>query len=117
MCVFVCIHSGLEDSIAAFRATHQASAQSWGRGSKKLLILIPVNANISHKLGDEDNNIHFYDNLPNNEIDRAGVRGRVYKHSVYRVVDEDGKVGEKSLNRLITDLYYSKFNTWYWITT
>ncbi|XP_053180347.1 stimulator of interferon genes protein [Scomber japonicus] len=81
----------LEDSIAAFRATHQASAQSWGRGSKKLLILIPVNANISHKLGDEDNNIHFYDNLPNNEIDRAGVRGRVYKHSVYRVVDEDGK--------------------------
>lgn len=93
-CVFcVCVHLGLEDSITAFQATHQASTQAWGRGSKKLLILIPVNANISHKLEDEDDRIHFYDNLPNNEIDRAGVRGRVYKHSVYRVLDENGKVG------------------------
>nr|ARO92215.1 stimulator of interferon gene variant 2 [Larimichthys crocea] len=80
----------LEDSITAFRATHQSST-FWGRGNRKLLILIPLNANISHKLEDEDDSIHFYDNLPNNEIDRAGVRGRVYKHSVYRVQDEDGK--------------------------
>ncbi|XP_044218728.1 stimulator of interferon genes protein [Thunnus albacares] len=84
----------LEDSITAFQATHQASCPYWGRGSRKLLILIPLNANISHKLEDEDDNIHFYDNLPNNEIDRAGVRGRVYKHSVYRVVDEHGKAHE-----------------------
>lgn len=84
----------LEDSIAAFRATHQYSATSWGRGSKKLLILIPVNANIAHKMEDEDDNIRFYDNLPNNEIDRAGVRGRVYKHSVYRILDENGKAHE-----------------------
>lgn len=88
----ICVHSGLEDSITAFRATHQSST-FWGRGNRKLLILIPLNANISHKLEDEDDSIHFYDNLPNNEIDRAGVRGRVYKHSVYRVQDEDGKVG------------------------
>lgn len=81
----------LENSIAAFRSTHQASCTSWGRGSRKLLILIPLNANISHKLEDEDDNIRFYDNLPNNEIDRAGVRGRVYKHSVYRVQDEHGR--------------------------
>ncbi|KAE8286234.1 Stimulator of interferon genes protein [Larimichthys crocea] len=80
----------LEDSITAFRATHQSST-FWGRGNRKLLILIPLNANISHKLEDEDDSIHFYDNLPNNEIDRAGVRGRVYKHRVYRVQDEDGK--------------------------
>ncbi|CAJ1058334.1 stimulator of interferon genes protein [Xyrichtys novacula] len=83
----------LENSIAAFRATHQASS-TWGCGSKKLLILVPLNANISHKLEDEDSNISFYDNLPNTEIDRAGVRGRVYKHSVYRVKDEQGKVRE-----------------------
>ncbi|XP_037635854.1 stimulator of interferon genes protein [Sebastes umbrosus] len=81
----------LKDSIAAFRATHQASSSFSGRGSRKLLILIPLNANISHKLEDGDDNIHFYDNLPNNEIDRAGVRGRVYKHSVYRVLGEHGK--------------------------
>uniref|UniRef100_A0A3P8SIZ7 Stimulator of interferon genes protein n=1 Tax=Amphiprion percula TaxID=161767 RepID=A0A3P8SIZ7_AMPPE len=81
----------LENSISVFRATHQHSSSSWGRGSRKLLILIPLNANISHKLEEEDDNIRFYDNLPNNEIDRAGVRGRVYKHSVYRVLDENGK--------------------------
>lgn len=86
-------HSGLEGSIGVFRSTHQASSPFWGHGSRKLLILVPLNANISHKLEDEDDNIHFYDNLPNNEIDRAGVRGWVYKHSIYRVQDENGKVG------------------------
>ncbi|XP_076747086.1 stimulator of interferon genes protein [Maylandia zebra] len=84
----------LEQSIAGFCATHQLNNTSWGRGSRKLLILIPLNANISHKLEDEDENIQFYDNLPNNEIDRAGVRGRVYKHSVYRIMDENRKVHE-----------------------
>ncbi|XP_071783273.1 stimulator of interferon genes protein [Centroberyx gerrardi] len=83
----------LEDSIAAFRATHQAGPFK-GRGSRKLLILVPLNANIAHKLEDEDNNIRFHDNLPNTEIDRAGVRGRVYKHSVYSVLDEQGKAHE-----------------------
>ncbi|KAF0039655.1 hypothetical protein F2P81_007890 [Scophthalmus maximus] len=68
-----------------------ASSPRWGRGSRKLLILIPLDSKVSHKIEDEDDNIHFYDNLPNNEIDRAGVRGRVYKHSVYRVRGEHGK--------------------------
>ncbi|XP_041800068.1 stimulator of interferon genes protein [Chelmon rostratus] len=81
----------LEDSITAFCATHQSCSPFWSRGSRRLLILIPINANISHKLENEDSNIRFYDNLPNNEIDRAGVRGRVYKHSVYIVLDEHGK--------------------------
>ena len=89
----MCVHSDLEDSIAKFRSTHQSSRGSWGRGSRKLIILVPLNANVSHKLEDEDDNIRFYDNLPNNEIDRAGVRGRVYKHSVYRIQEENGKVG------------------------
>ncbi|XP_069027072.1 stimulator of interferon genes protein isoform X1 [Embiotoca jacksoni] len=81
----------LEASIAAFCATHQSSSPVWGRGSRKLLILIPLNANIAHKLEDEDDNIHFYDNLPNVQIDRAGVRGRVFRHSVYSVLDENKK--------------------------
>uniref|UniRef100_A0A8C3ADL3 Stimulator of interferon response cGAMP interactor 1 n=1 Tax=Cyclopterus lumpus TaxID=8103 RepID=A0A8C3ADL3_CYCLU len=84
-----CCRVSLEDSITAFCDTHKAFL---GRGSRKLLILIPVNANISHKMEEEDDNIHFYDNLPNNEINRAGIRGRVYKHSVYRVLDEHEKV-------------------------
>ncbi|KAM7418112.1 hypothetical protein PAMA_017652 [Pampus argenteus] len=94
----------LEDSIATFRAMHQASGPFWGRGSRRLLILIPLNANISHKLEDEDDNINFYDNLPNNEIDRAGVRGRVYKHSVYRVLDEHGKQAHECVVEYATPL-------------
>ncbi|KAM4732500.1 stimulator of interferon genes protein [Anableps anableps] len=79
----------LEKSINSFCDSHRDNF--WGCGSKKLLILIPLNANISHRLEDEDNHIQFCDSLPNSEIDRAGVRGRVYKHSVYRVMDERGK--------------------------
>ncbi|XP_014895962.1 stimulator of interferon genes protein [Poecilia latipinna] len=79
----------LEKSIDSFRDSHRDSF--WGRGSQKLLILIPLNANISHKLEDEDSYIQFYDSLPNTELHRAGVRDRVYKHSVYRVKDERGK--------------------------
>ncbi|XP_054890254.1 stimulator of interferon genes protein [Poeciliopsis prolifica] len=79
----------LKTSIDSFRGSHRDSL--WGPGSQKLLILIPLNANISHKLEDEDSHIEFYKSLPNTELDRAGVRGRVYKHSVYRVKDERGK--------------------------
>ena len=53
---------------------------------------MPLTANIAQKLEDEDTNIQYYDNLPNIQLDRAGVRGRVYKHSVYSVLDENGKV-------------------------
>ncbi|XP_030000991.1 stimulator of interferon genes protein [Sphaeramia orbicularis] len=84
----------LESSIETFCATHRSTQLFGGRGSRKLLILMPLNAKISHKLEEEDDRIRFYDNLPNNEIDRAGVRGRVYKHSVYRVMDEHKKVHE-----------------------
>ncbi|XP_043983381.1 stimulator of interferon genes protein isoform X1 [Gambusia affinis] len=79
----------LKKSIDSFCGSHRDSF--WARGCQKLLILIPLNANISHKLEDEDGNIQFYDSLPNSELDRAGVRGRVYKHSVYRVKDQRGK--------------------------
>uniref|UniRef100_A0A8C6S5M1 Stimulator of interferon genes protein n=1 Tax=Neogobius melanostomus TaxID=47308 RepID=A0A8C6S5M1_9GOBI len=80
----------LESSISAFCKSHHGSAPLWSRGSKRLLILIPVNANISHKLEDEDERVQFYDSLPNSQLDRGGVRGRVYKHSVYRVLDHKG---------------------------
>ncbi|MED6255826.1 hypothetical protein ATANTOWER_015554, partial [Ataeniobius toweri] len=83
----------LGKSFDTFHASHHESFRV--RGSQKLLILIPLNANISHRLEDEDNYIKFYDSLPNSELDRAGVQGRVYKHSVYRVQDERGKVGEQ----------------------
>ncbi|XP_033830096.1 stimulator of interferon genes protein [Periophthalmus magnuspinnatus] len=81
----------LEEAISAFCASHQSSASLWSRGSKRLFILIPINANISHKLENEDERVHFYDSLPNSQLDRGGVRGRVYKHSVYRVFNHKGQ--------------------------
>lgn len=107
MCVFllkctciplcVCVSLvGLEGSITAFRASHNAGPFET-RGSRKLLILLPLNANITHTLEDEDTNIHFHDNLPDTEIDRAGVRGRVYKHSVYSLLDENRQGGRDYL--------------------
>ncbi|KAJ8014851.1 hypothetical protein DPEC_G00020070 [Dallia pectoralis] len=81
----------LEDSIAEFYSKNPADPFGT-KGFRKLIILIPVNANITHRLEDADSNIRFYDNLPNTEIDRAGVRGRVYKHSIYHVWDKNGQV-------------------------
>ncbi|KAF6715306.1 Stimulator of interferon genes protein [Oryzias melastigma] len=45
---------------------------------------------MSHQLKDEDERLQFYDNLPNYEMNMGGVQGRVYKHSVYKVLDENG---------------------------
>ncbi|XP_020773528.2 stimulator of interferon genes protein isoform X2 [Boleophthalmus pectinirostris] len=81
----------LEDAISAFCASHQSTAHLWSRGSKRLFILIPINANISHKLEDEDERVQFCESLPNSQLDRGGVRGRVYKHSVYKVYNHKGQ--------------------------
>ncbi|KAM6953351.1 stimulator of interferon genes protein [Aplochiton taeniatus] len=80
----------LEVSIPAFRALHMDGPFKT-RGSRKLLLLLPLNANVASKLEDVDTNIRFYKNLPDQWIDRAGVKGRVYKQSVYRVLDDKGQ--------------------------
>ncbi|KAM9850125.1 LOW QUALITY PROTEIN: stimulator of interferon genes protein [Aulostomus maculatus] len=103
---YLCVSPpGLEDSIAVFQVSHQVSCSSFGRGSRKLLILVPLNSNISHKLEDEDDKILFYDNLPNNEMDRAGVKGRAYKHGVYRA-DEHGRAHECVVEYAAASLFH-----------
>ncbi|XP_028315520.1 stimulator of interferon genes protein [Gouania willdenowi] len=82
----------LDDNITTFCAQDKNNSSFLSRGSRKLLILVPLNANTSHKFEDEDNNISFYGNLPKVEINRAGVRQRVFKHSVYKVKDEHNRV-------------------------
>ncbi|XP_030622616.1 stimulator of interferon genes protein [Chanos chanos] len=57
--------------------------------SPRLYILLPLNAAVSAKLEEEDNLVSFHKNLPQLERDRAGVRSRVYKHSVYKVIDNN----------------------------
>ncbi|XP_062856690.1 stimulator of interferon genes protein isoform X2 [Trichomycterus rosablanca] len=55
--------------------------------SYRLHILLPLNAAVRSKLEEEDKNVCFLDNLPELMIDRAGVRKRVYKHSIYKIID------------------------------
>lgn len=77
----------LGSSIEEFCSSHSSIARLWSRGSQRLLLLIPVNAHIPHKLEEEDDRIKFCDSLPNAQLDRGGIKGRVYKHSVYTVQD------------------------------
>nr|XP_033783115.1 stimulator of interferon genes protein [Geotrypetes seraphini] len=58
----------------------------------KLHILIPLSCRIHSNLSEVDSNIQFVKELPLLQIDRAGVKGRVYKNSMYRIVDEDGRL-------------------------
>lgn len=88
--------------LPTFRSSHLDDPFR-ARGFKKLLILIPLNANIAHKLEDEDTNIRFYDNLSNQKIDRGGVKGRVYKHSIYTVLDDMGQ-GQECVMEYATPL-------------
>ncbi|MGH0170019.1 UNVERIFIED_CONTAM: hypothetical protein FKN15_067718, partial [Acipenser sinensis] len=53
----------------------------------KLHILMLLSCTIPDKLEEEDSNIEFLDNLPDIVIDWAGVRRKVYKHSLYAVYD------------------------------
>lgn len=60
--------------------------------SYRLHILLPLNAAVKSKLEEDDNNVRFHGNLPELTIDRAGVRKRVYKHSIYKIVNIDKDV-------------------------
>ncbi|KAK1789260.1 hypothetical protein P4O66_015202, partial [Electrophorus voltai] len=59
--------------------------------SSRLHILLPMNAVVTARLEEEDHNVRFHRNLPELRLDRAGVRGRVYKHSVYKITDQNQK--------------------------
>ncbi|MCI4381554.1 hypothetical protein PGIGA_G00253380 [Pangasianodon gigas] len=55
--------------------------------SSRLHILLPLSAVAPAKMEEEDHNVRFHQNLPEMQLDRAGVRGRVYKHSIYKITD------------------------------
>ncbi|XP_038651585.1 stimulator of interferon genes protein isoform X1 [Scyliorhinus canicula] len=54
----------------------------------KLYILIPFNCKIYDKLEKVDSRIQFFGNLPELCIDRAGIKGRSYKNSIYAIKDQ-----------------------------
>ncbi|XP_078267214.1 stimulator of interferon genes protein [Rhinoraja longicauda] len=60
-------------------------------GTQKLYILIPFSCKVYDKFEKMDNRIIFFDNLPELRIDRAGIRERSYKNSIYSIYDEHKK--------------------------
>ncbi|KAL7858591.1 hypothetical protein AOLI_G00186930 [Acnodon oligacanthus] len=57
--------------------------------SIRLHILLPLSAAATTKLEEVDRNVLFHKNLPELQLDRAGVRGRVYKHSIYKITHQN----------------------------
>ncbi|XP_067899619.1 stimulator of interferon genes protein isoform X2 [Heterodontus francisci] len=54
----------------------------------KLYILIPFSCKIPDKLEKVDSRIEFFGNLPEFCIDRAGIKARSYKNSIYAIYDQ-----------------------------
>ncbi|XP_078509459.1 stimulator of interferon genes protein [Lissotriton helveticus] len=57
--------------------------------TSKLHILIPVSCEMYDSLSNVDSNIEFFKSLPPIYKDRAGVKQRVYKNSMYQIFDEE----------------------------
>ncbi|XP_077122164.1 stimulator of interferon genes protein [Ranitomeya variabilis] len=55
----------------------------------KLYILMPLSCKIYNDLHEEDENITFMKEIPPFQLDRAGIRGRVFKNNVYRILDDE----------------------------
>ncbi|XP_051871002.1 stimulator of interferon genes protein [Pristis pectinata] len=77
----------LEGRIKEYHRTFENLAEF--RGTWKLYILIPFNCKVYDKLEKMDNRIKFLGNLPELRIDRAGIKERSYKNSIYSVYDEN----------------------------
>ncbi|XP_065590475.1 stimulator of interferon genes protein [Cyrtonyx montezumae] len=61
------------------------------RDTWKLHILVPLSCDIWDDLEKADSNIQYLTDLPETTLTRAGIKRRVYKHSLYVIRDEDNK--------------------------
>ncbi|XP_048032973.1 stimulator of interferon genes protein [Megalobrama amblycephala] len=57
--------------------------------SPRLHILLPLNAVVPTKPEEEDTNVVFHEDLPQLELDIAGVRNRSYKNCVYKITQNN----------------------------
>ncbi|NWX43920.1 STING protein, partial [Steatornis caripensis] len=62
------------------------------RETWKLHILVPLSCDIYDDLEKADSNIQYLTDLTETTMTRAGVKKRVYKHSLYTIKDEDNKL-------------------------
>lgn len=76
---------GLPARIRAFNQFHNNTLRS-----HRLYILFPLDCGVPDDLSVADPNIRFLYELPQQSADRAGIKGRVYKNSIYAIL-ENGK--------------------------
>ncbi|XP_048187182.1 stimulator of interferon genes protein isoform X2 [Perognathus longimembris pacificus] len=82
---------GLQARIQTYNQLHNNILQ--GAGSERLHILVPLDCGIPDDLSVADPNIRFLHTLPQQSLDRAGVKGRVYSNSVYELLEKGQPAG------------------------
>ncbi|XP_027712393.1 stimulator of interferon genes protein [Vombatus ursinus] len=69
----------------------------------RLHILIPLDCRVPDDLSQADPNIRFLQELPQHRVDRAGIKGRIYSNSIYKIW-ENGKQAEVCVLEFATPL-------------
>ncbi|KAM9071038.1 stimulator of interferon genes protein [Sarcophilus harrisii] len=69
----------------------------------RLHILIPLDCSVPDNLSQADPNIQFLQELPQHKLDRAGIKGRIYTNSIYKI-SEDGQPAEVCVLEFATPL-------------
>ncbi|NWR43063.1 STING protein, partial [Regulus satrapa] len=62
------------------------------RKTWKLHILVPLSCDVYDDLEKADSNIQYMTDLTETTLARAGIKKRVYKHSLYAIRDEDNQL-------------------------
>ncbi|XP_049991029.1 stimulator of interferon genes protein isoform X1 [Alexandromys fortis] len=82
---------GLQARIRMFN--QQNNNMLRGAGSRRLYVLFPLDCGVPDDLSVADPNIRFRDKLPQQSMDRAGIKNRVYSNSVYELLENGQPVG------------------------
>ncbi|XP_037364122.1 stimulator of interferon genes protein [Talpa occidentalis] len=82
---------GLKARIQTYNRLHNNILR--GAGSRRLYILFPLDCGVPDDLSVADPNICFLHELPRQNTDRAGVKGRVYSNSVYEILENGQRAG------------------------
>lgn len=82
--------SELPARIRSYNQLHNNTLR--GAGSHRLYILFPLDCGVPDDLSTVDPNIRFLHDLPPQHTDCAGIKGRVYKNSIYELLENGRQV-------------------------
>lgn len=77
--------TGLQARIHTYNQLHNNTLS--GMGSRRLYVLFPLDCGVPDDLSMADPNIRFLHMLPQQNTDRAGIKGRAYSNSVYEILE------------------------------